>query len=138
MKMKQQKDYDSGSVERGKSALKKIGLLILSFAVIFGVFRLILALSLYFEAEWIYYVGTALYALAGVVTVIGFFVLNGFSFGREMRTADDLPESWSEEKKGNFLEKQPENKQKAKKLIYVILSLVLTMAVSYVELYIIG
>ena len=136
--MKQQKDYDSGSVERGKSALKKIGLLILSFAVIFGVFRLIISLSLYFEAAWIYYVGTALYALAGVASVVGFFVLNGFTFGRDMRTADDLPKTWSEEEKTDYLEKQSANRKKARKLLYVILPLVFTVAVSYVELNLIG
>ena len=55
-----------------------------------------------------------------------------------MKTADDLPNEWSEERRAVFLEKQPENKKKARKLIYIILPLAVTMAVSYVELFIIG
>mgnify|MGYP003313792663 CR=1 FL=1 len=130
--------YDSESFRKGKEALGKIGLLILSFAAIFGLFRLIIFLSLYFEAAWIYYVGTTVYALAGVASIIAFFVLNGFSFGKELRTADDLPDGWDDERKTEFLENQPENKKKARKLIYIILPLAVTMAVSYVELFIIG
>ena len=135
--MKQRKDYDAESVKRGKSALVKIGLLILSFAVIYGLFRLILYLSLYFESAWIYYVGTTVYALGGIAAVVAFFVLNGYTFGREMRTADELPDKWTDERKAEFLEKQPENKKKAGRLIYVILSLALTMAMSYIELFLI-
>lgn len=120
--------------ERGLAALGKIGLLAVNFALIYGLLRLIIAISVKFNAAWIYYLGTIVYAAAFVALFLAYFVLNGFSFSKEMRSADELPEKWSDGKKADFLAKQPERKAKAKKLIYLILPLVLTVIISYIEL----
>lgn len=130
-------DMSGDAFNKGKDALKKIGLLILSFAVIFGLFRLILALSEQYRAPWLYYIGVTLYAVGGIAAFIAYFVLNGFSFSSEERTKEELPDKWTEDEKDAFLARQPENKRKAKKLIYIILPLILTAAVSYIELYLI-
>lgn len=137
MKQIQRKNYDSEKVAKGKELIGKMGLLVLSFAVIYGLFRLIIYLSLYFEAAWIYYVGTSIYAAAGIAAIIAFFILNGYTFGKELRKADELPDKWTEEKKNEFMLKQPGNKKKARRLIYIILPLALTMAMSYIELFIV-
>ncbi|MDD6984015.1 MAG: hypothetical protein PUJ47_02295, partial [Clostridia bacterium] len=83
---------------------------------------------------WIYYAGTTLYALFGAGCFVAFYVLNGFTFNREERTIDELPEKWSSDRKMEFLGKQTENKQRAQRLVYIILPMLLTLAVSYIEL----
>lgn len=132
--MKKRNDNQNDLAAKGFAALGKIGLLILNFALIYGLLRLIIAISVKFNAAWIYYLGTIVYAAAFVALFLAFFVLNGFSFSKDMRSADELPEKWSDEKKADFLAKQPERKAKAKKLIYLILPLVLTVIMSYIEL----
>lgn len=128
------RNTDSEEFKKGKAALGKLGMIILNFALIFALFRFLLSLSVKLNAAWIYYATTTVYALAAIVLFIAFFVLNGYTFGKEPRGEDELPVKWSDEKKAQFLESQAENRKKAKKLIYFILPLVLTMIISYIEL----
>ena len=113
----------------GNKALRKLGILLLNFALFYALLRLVITLAERTGQLWIYYAGTVLYALFGA-----FYVLNGFTFYREERTIDELPEKWSSDRKMEFLGKQTENKQKARRLVYVILPMLLTLAVSYIEL----
>lgn len=120
--------------QKGLRSLGKIALLLLNFALIYGLLRLIIEVSVKYNEAWIYYLGTAVYAVAFCALFIAFFVLNGFSFSKEMREADELPCKWTEERKADFLAKQPERKERARRLIYLILPLVLTFVVSFIEL----
>jgi len=122
----------------GRDALRKIGFLFLNFVVIFLAFRAIIALSERWENILIYYIGTGVYVLGTVALFVAYFVLNGFTFSKEPRTEEELPRKWSEEQKASFLANQSENRRKADKLLYVIFPLVVTLAISYIELYLIG
>ena len=134
MKYVNNRSTDSEEFKKGKAALVKIGLLILNFAVIYGLFRIVLELSVRYNAAWIYYVLTAVYALAIIVLFVVFFTLNGYTFGKEMRTAEELPERWTEEKKKAFLDSQADNRKKAKTVLLFLFPLVLTVIISYIEL----
>lgn len=139
MKLKNPRNSsEPGSYEKGLAALKKIGLLIGNFAVIYGLFRLIIMLAAKFRAPWIYYTGTVIYALAFIVLFVAFFILNGHTFGSAPQDRDSLPESWTDEEKDAFLEKQPANRKKARALLLFIFPLVLTAAISFIELNILG
>ena len=118
----------------GNKVLRKIGILLLNFALFYALLRLVITLAERTGQLWIYYAGTTLYALFGAGCFVAFYVLNGFTFNCEERTIDELPEKWSSERKMEFLGKQTENKQKARRLVYVILPMLLTLAVSYIEL----
>lgn len=120
--------------EKSRRTLRKLGVLLLNFALFYALLRLIIAASERFALPWIYYVGTTLYLLFGGGCFVAFYVLNGFTFNKEERTIDDLPENWTNDRKMEFLRKQPERKAKAKQLIYIILPMLVTLAVSYVEL----
>ena len=120
--------------KRENAALRKAGILLLNFALFYLLLRLIIALSEKTGMLWIYYAGTIVYAAVTVVSFVAFYVLNGCTFNREERTIDELPEKWSDDRKMEFLGKQTENKEKARRLIYVILPMLLTFGVSYIEL----
>ncbi len=128
-------DQTPGSIEKGREALKKLGILLINFILFYALLRIIIALSEYTGQLWIYYAGTILYGIAGGAAFVAFYVLNGFSVDNRSRTVDELPESWSEEKKADFMAKQPENRRKAKTLIYIIMPIVVSLAISYIELY---
>lgn len=132
------KGTDNEQVKRGKSAAKKLAAVVLNFALIYGLLRLVIELSVRYNAAWIYYAGTIIFAAAFIALFIAFFILNGFTFGRELRSRDSLPESWDDRRRDEFMEKQPARKEKARQLIYFILPFVLTMILSFIELNFIG
>lgn len=117
-----------------KEQLKKLGILILNFVLLYGLLRLIIALAERTGMLWIYYAGTILYGSAVVGLFIAFFVLNGFTLNRVEFLPEDLPDRWSEERKTEYLARLPGNRAKAKRLLYVLLPLVITMLISYIEL----
>lgn len=129
-------DQTPGSIEKGREALKKLGILLLNFILFYALLRIIIALSEYTGQLWIYYAGTLLYGIGGGAAFVAFFVLNGFSLENKPRTIDELPEDWPDEKKADFMAKQPENRRKAKTLIYILMPIVVSLAISYIELYI--
>ena len=117
-----------------KQALKTLGILFLGFAATFALLRFIIYLSESLGRPWIYYAGTAVYGIAVVVLFCAFYVLNGFTLGRTEYEREDLPDKWSEERKTEFLRKLPENREKAKGLIYILMPLIVTLLISYIEL----
>ena len=120
------------------SPLKKPLILLANFALFYLLLRLIIVLSERTGMFWIYYLGTAVYGIALVGLFVGFFVLNGYTFDKKLLSREDLPDNWSEEMKSDFLKKQPEQKEKAKNLLLFLFPLIITFAISYVELYIFG
>lgn len=120
------------------SPLKKPLILLANFALFYLLLRLIIVLSERTGMFWIYYLGTAVYGIALIGLFIGFFVLNGYTFDKKMLSREDLPVDWSDEMKSVFLKKQPEQKEKAKNLLLFLFPLIITFAISYVELYIFG
>ena len=48
---------------------------------------------------------------------------------------EDLPEEWSLTEKRDYLEKRKAGMGKARKLLYVLLPLLITVGISYIELW---
>ena len=117
-----------------KETLKKVLLLFAGFVLTYALLRFIIHLADLFGKPWIYYAGTAVYGIAVVVLFAVFFVLNGFTLGRTEYTEEDLPESWSAERKTEFLAKLPANRAKARNLMYVLMPIIVTLLLSYIEL----
>lgn len=121
---------------KSSSPIKKPLILLANFAVSYLLLRFIIEAAKRTGMFWIYYIGTALYGIAIVGLFIGFFVLNGFTFNKELITRDQLPAEWSDAEIENFLTRQPKQKEKARNLLLFLLPLIITVAISYVELYI--
>lgn len=118
-----------------KEFFKKIGILFANFVLFYFLFRLLIMLSEKLQMPWIYYVTVIVYSLGIAGLFIAFFILNGFKFGKEERTKDELPEKWTDEQKEQFMAEQPGRKKKARFLVLFILPLILTVCVSYIELH---
>ena len=121
-----------------KFPIKKLLLLVCNFIISFVLLRLVIEVSERTGMLWIYFAGTAVYAVLIIALFVGFFVLNGYTFSKEPLTEHDLSDRLTEEQKADFLAKQPERKEKAKNLLLVLFPLILTFILSYIELYIIG
>ena len=133
--MKKRKNKPTGgAADKGRRALVKIGLLVGNFFVLFLLFRLLIALGERTQQIWIYYVTVSVYAALGAGCFIAYFILNGMTVSNRDRTAEELPERWSDEKKEAFLASQPERRAKAKNLLYILLPLVVIFFISYFEL----
>lgn len=91
----------------GNKALRKLGILLLNFALFYALLRLVITLAERTGQLWIYYAGTVLYALFGAGCFVAFYVLNGFTFNREERTIDELPEKCRATGKWSSSENKP-------------------------------
>ncbi|MBE6540932.1 MAG: hypothetical protein E7672_00575 [Ruminococcaceae bacterium] len=126
--------YDDKTIKTGKDALKKIALIFLNFIVFWGLLHLIILLSDTLRMMWIFYVGMTLYGILLGVLFVVFYVMNGFTFDGKEKTEEDLTDEWDHKQKREYLEKLKVSRAKAKKLIYFILPLVMTIAVYYIEI----
>ena len=117
-----------------KQTLKKVLLLFAGFVLTYAILRFIIHLADAMDKPWIYYAGTALYGVAVIVLFAVFYVLNGFTLGRTEYERDDLPEAWSDERKDEFLRNLPANRAKARSLMYILMPLIVTLLLSYIEL----
>ncbi len=133
-KKEKSRDVVPESSGSGHSAARKIGILFLNFVLFYVLLRLIITLAERTGQVWVYYAGTLLYMLFGAGCFVAFFILNGYTFERREKVLDELPEQWSDAKKMEFLARQSENKARARRLIYVILPMVVTLIISYIEL----
>lgn len=118
--------------------LKKLLFLVINFIISFVLLRIIIEVSERTGMLWIYITGACIYAALIIGLFLAYFVLNGYTFNKEPLTACDLSDKLTDEQKADFLAKQPERKEKAQKLLLVLFPLILTFAISYIELYIIG
>ncbi|MBE6569567.1 MAG: hypothetical protein E7658_05045 [Ruminococcaceae bacterium] len=118
-----------------KAVFRKLGFLFLNFVLLYGGFRIIIALGEKLQLPIIYYIGTGLYMAALAGLIIAFYILNGYSFDSRKVTAEDLPADWTTGQKTEYLEKLAAGREKGKKLLYVLLPMVVTVAISYIELW---
>lgn len=117
-----------------KRALKKFGILALNFVVLYSLLHLIILASERFACMPIFYAGMTVYGVAIGGLFIAYYILNGFSFDKTEITADDLSDKWDDERKRKYLAELGANREKAKKLIYFLFPLVLTMLIYYIEI----
>ncbi|MGN1346674.1 MAG: hypothetical protein ACI4V1_07800 [Eubacteriales bacterium] len=117
-----------------KEKLRKLGLLFVNFVLLYLLLRLIILLAERTGILLIYYLGTGAYMLGAAAVFIAFFCLNGFTVNNVDRTFDDLPEKWTKERKMEFLARQPERREKARRLMYLLLPMIVCLFISYIEL----
>ena len=113
-----------------KETLKKVLLLFAGFVLTYALLRFIIYLADAMGKPRIYYAGTAVYGLAVVALFAVFYVLNGFTLGHTEYERDDLPDAWTDE----FLRDLPANRAKARSLMYILMPLIVTLLLSYIEL----
>lgn len=120
--------------KNAKNKMRQLGIVFLNFILLYTLLRLIIMLAERTGNMAIYYIGSTAYIIGTAAAFVAFFCLNGFTLNREERTMEELPEKWSDEKKAEYMKKQPERKKRARRLMYVILPAVITMFISYIEL----
>ena len=118
-----------------KKALRKLLMLFLNFVILYGLLRVIITLGERLQMPVIYYIGSSVYMIGLAVLVILFFFWNGGTFDTQLPLPEDLPEDWSLTEKRDYLEKRKAGIAKARKLLYILLPLLVTLGISYVELW---
>lgn len=119
----------------GKQALRKLLVLFLNFVILYGLLRVIITLGERLQNPVVYYIGSSVYMIGLAVLVILFFFWNGGTFDTKLPLPEDLPAEWSLTEKRDYLEKRKAGTAKARKLLYVLLPLLLTIGISYIELW---
>lgn len=119
----------------GKQALRKLLVLFLNFIILYGLLRVIITMGERLQSPLIYYIGSSVYMIGLAVLVILFFYWNGGTFDTKLPLPEDLPEEWSLTEKRDYLEKRKAGMGKARKLLYVLLPLLITVGISYIELW---
>ncbi len=118
-----------------KNALRKLLILFLNFILLYGLLRVIITLGERLESPMIYYIGSSAYMIGLGALVVLFFWFNGGTFDTKLPQPEELPEEWSLTEKRDYLQKRRTGQEKAKKLLYVLLPLLLTVGISYIELW---
>ena len=118
-----------------KKALRKLLLLFLNFVILYGLLRVIITLGERLQLPIIYYIGSSVYMIGLAVLVILFFYWNGGTFDTKLPLPEDLPEEWSLGEKRDYLEKRKAGIAKARNLLYILLPLLVTIGISYIELW---
>lgn len=123
------------SPNKSKTILRKLLVLLANFAITYGLLRVIITVGERLENPYIYYVGSSIYMIALAVLVILFFYWNGGTFDTKLPTPEDLPEEWNLKEKQDYLERRRAGIARARKLLYVLLPLLITLGISYIELW---
>ena len=118
-----------------KKALRKLLVLLLNFIILYGLLRVVITLGERLQMPVIYYIGSSAYMIGLAVLVVLFFWWNGGTFDTKMPLPEDLPEEWSLTEKRAYLDKRRTGMEKAKKLLYILLPLLVTIGISYIELW---
>ena len=118
-----------------KKALRKLLVLFLNFIILYGLLRVVITLGERLQMPVIYYIGSSAYMIGLAVLVILFFWWNGGTFDTKLPLPEDLPEEWSLTEKRDYLNKRRTGIEKARKLLYVLLPLLVTIGISYIELW---
>ena len=118
-----------------KKALRKLLVLFLNFIILYGLLRVVITLGERLQMPVIYYIGSSAYMIGLAVLVILFFWWNGGTFDTKLPLPEELPEEWSLTEKRDYLDKRRAGIEKARKLLYVLLPLLVTIGISYIELW---
>ncbi len=118
-----------------KKTLRKLLLLFCNFVLLYGLLRIIITLGERLQNTMIYYIGSSAYMIALGVLVVLFFYWNGGTFDTKIPAPEELPEEWNFAEKKAFIEKKTVGRNRAVKLLYVLLPLLVTLGISYIELW---
>lgn len=116
-----------------KDSLKKILTFLLNLIISVSVYKLILILGDKVNVMF-YYGGVTLFVTTIAVLFCVFYAKNGYSFTNVNITEDDLPSEMSDKEKHAFIEKRNKNREIAKKLMLLILPMLLTVLINYIEM----
>ncbi|MGM9682008.1 MAG: hypothetical protein ACI3XQ_00260 [Eubacteriales bacterium] len=122
----QKKEPLSAAERRERVVL--IAAIAISSIVVFAVYRLLLNYY-YFEYVLMAYIGVS------AVCILSYVIYNR-GFSRSGITVDMLPDSWSEEKKTDFVEDARRRLRKSRPLLVAVLAFVITFAFDVLELYV--
>lgn len=106
-------------------AKKMLGVFI-SFVLVFAVFILIIKLE-WMPGVYIFYTATGL-------LLIAVFVLNG-GFSKDIPDKTQLRDSWSDQKKENFINTLKTGKKWAKRLMYPLLPMLIAVMIDIIYLF---
>lgn len=134
VKKDQGRDDPKNAKKSPKKTLLKILILFFGIALAYALLRGLSEVSEYMMEPLVYYIGTTVYATAVGVLFVTFYVLNGYTFDNRDREIDELPARWSDEKKAEFMEKQPARRARAKKILFVLLPAIVAILISIIEL----
>ncbi len=112
-----------------KSSLIYLISLVLLSAIVFALYRFMIYLC-FFEAALISYM------VIETVFVLVYVIYNR-GFSRRGITAEMLPQSWSDEKKEEFIASGVRRFEKSKWMLIVILAFLLTFLIDMIELWIV-
>lgn len=123
--MRHKKIYDTDKPLPKKRKYRQLGLLALSFIVIYGIY----AAGCQFEFKPI----VPIYLGLLFVLSIAFVILNR-GFDTKPPERNMLPDGWDEEKKTIFLDGDKKRRNIARKLLFIIIPLLLTFAFDIIYL----
>lgn len=123
--MRYKKIYDTDKPQPKKRKFRQLGLLGLSFIVIYGIY----AAGCQFEFKPI----VAIYLGLLFVLLIAFVILNR-GFDTKSPDSNMLPDDWDEEKKTLYLSADQKRKKIARSLLFIIIPLLLTFAFDIIYL----
>ena len=127
--MKKQNQNNTTDKKSRNRMLAIIGLTLLFMAVYFT------AVSLPYELRYVSYGLMVLYMAALAVFAIVYICYN-FAFTRKGITAEMLPDTWSEEKKQEFIQKGKDREQKSRWMLMIIFPLVVTFIAEALYLFV--
>ncbi len=104
-------------------ALKRIGLLIVSFIVIYGIYH---AFNIMQIKIIVYFYYAVLF-----ISLIAFIVLNR-GIDTKLPEYDELPDDWDNERKNIYLQTETKKRNIGQKFMYVIIPILITFGVDLV------
>ena len=111
---------------KNKSKLRTLLLLALNCILLFAVYQLFLrAASM---------IGTYLYLIATAALTIAYYVINR-GFGGPIADASLLPDTWSYKEKCDYVEMVKIRHEKAKRLLYWLLPLVVVLLIDFANIF---
>lgn len=111
---------------KNKRKLRTLLLLALNFILLFAVYQLFL------RAESM--IGTYVYLIATAALTVAYYIINR-GFGKPITDASLLPESWSYKEKCDYVETVTIRHEKAKKLLYWLLPLVVVLLIDFADIF---
>ncbi|MBR6682421.1 MAG: hypothetical protein IKL40_05510 [Clostridia bacterium] len=109
-------------------------MLVLCFAVVFGIYQLMLKLAVWLNEPVIQEITLSVYSGALTVLLVIFIIMNK-GISKDIPTKEVLPDEWDDEKKESFIESYVTGKQKARKLLLIIIPLIVTILIDMIYLF---
>ena len=111
---------------KNKRKLRTLLLLALNFILLFAVYQLFL------RAESM--LGTYAYLIATAALTVAYYIINR-GFGSPVTDPALLPDSWSYKEKCDYVETVKIRHEKAKKLLYWLLPLVVVLLIDFADIF---